>query len=680
MCSSQLVGVVCINHRHRYGTRLGIENTKRPELVHHKYCNILFQLNIHDITETNLLQDIQNAALHTERNKAIIIDISSFESILMTLNEAVSFEHNKKDPYLVSCGTTEDYRNENNINKYDSVTPFRKMILNNILTERNIFLDYERSIPASGPIRNLIEIFHPKSIAAIGENQCFINEVTDDKFVSVLFDGPTLKIFPLQLPIKRCFFADDGFIGPSKVFMVIAPYSESLVPVTSNHSNLKNVIFEEIGLSKMTFNVNEMRKSQIVQYPSYAISYMIVPCYWNEETVLHETYNRCKHYTHSSNLNLEVHREFATICLGDLKETASLTNLSSISLHGIELYQFENFEFRVGDWHYSTGIYKRDLSNHRGLMLSAEKIDQKSIIKNIPITSLPARLFLSQMPRFEKLTTENDSIITHWIYNKVLNKKLTDPNKTQLDQKLIPLYENYFENLPSKRENSAFKITDLHLLVNKIKNYHTSYFTDHSPQVKHSEEANDILYYRPQYYESAEEIELWEKWTRNYPSQFKKFMEVMNEMNALQATLEGVHFDNNSLLEQINTLKTEYSEIKESFHEQVSDIGNDVDAPNKNALIIANKRKSLSSLDEEISKLESIYEDNIKYTDRSSKKMDLVGRKKGEFIRNIDAYISKELESRKRNLIAREQENHGEQEEEKKKKKKKRDKPKVDSN
>ena len=190
----QLIGVVCLNHKYAYNTKMGIEHTNRPELIQHKYCNILFELNTHNVSEPEQLRDIMNTVLYSEKDKSIITDISTFESILMTLNEASIFPINKKDPYIVSDDPKTDQASQLKFNyKHDAIAPFRKMILNNILADRDNFLDYERSIPLSGPIFNITKILAPKCLGATNENYSFLNEVTNDKYLSALHMGPTSK-------------------------------------------------------------------------------------------------------------------------------------------------------------------------------------------------------------------------------------------------------------------------------------------------------------------------------------------------------------------------------------------------------------------------------------------------------------------------------------------------------
>ena len=649
MFPEQLIGVVCLNHRYVYGTKIGIEHLKRPELIHHKHCNILFELNVHKITENVMLQKIMNSALHTERNKSIITDISSFENILMTLNDTGGSQLSKYDPYIVSGDKIPDCEISQVENKYDAVAPFRKIILDNILTERNFFIDFEKSLHLKGPILNLINILSPKFIAATGDNHSFINEITNDKYVSVLSHGITSKNFPLQIPLKRSFLVNETFNGPKKVYLVIAPYNESIIPVTSTQNNYTGNVFDYVSVTRMIYNVNKDKKSQVVQYPSYAISYMIVPYYWCEEAVLTETYNRCKHYTQSSNLALQSYREYSTICLGILNNGPTISNIRK--MENTDMYIFDNFNCEIGEWNYFIAPYKRDIMSQKGETLSEYIISLKSSKIEMPVTSLSARLYRSQLPEFKQNTMKKCMRLMKLTYTDLIDGKDIDSHASDLELMLMPLYKEYLDGYPNNYYKQKLRELDVSTLITALKSSINLKKTS-------SEHKHDLEKYRPKHIDQDDEIKNWEKWSRKYPVHFENYVEIAKNLATLREHLEGLYFDHSSLVEEIEvledncrkkTIKIDRLKLKEVME---NDTGEERDTLHQEIKQKTLDREtiSLQSHIEQIEKLRSVLNDKGNTIKEMKQEHSSLCKEQEDLIKKFELFQIEEMQIKKRKL------------------------------
>ena len=442
MSENQLTGFVSINHKYIYNTTVGMEISKRPELIDHKHCNILFALNTNLITEQSFHQDVMSTTLNNEQSNVLWMDIGACDNILMALNTAANMPVNYDNRYLMPGDViNKDCTLKEFQNKYDAVAPFQKLVLDKILEDRDIFIDFTKSLPLSGPVRKFINILTPKAITAINPYHSVTNNIIHSQNVAVLVDGITSEQFPLLLPAKRCFYIDDTSNIPKTIYMVIAPYKESIIPSKCSPTNEPKEIFSNVGISTLNFTVGKDNVlQQVVQYPSYAISYIIVPSQWTYEAVISEVTKRCNHYTQCSNIDLESYREIAVLSLGFATHSLLTPSIATETIGTTDMYKITSFIFYPGMWHYSIFKYKRDISRQTGEMLTTDILKEISVQKTIPVTHLSARLFRSQMDEYKQHTTENKNLLKGYILEKFFEYFCEKSNT------LHPFYKKYFDS------------------------------------------------------------------------------------------------------------------------------------------------------------------------------------------------------------------------------------------
>lgn len=511
--SDRLIGIVSLNHKYVYDTSVGNENTDRPELTDHKHCNILFQLNTHLINDSELRRNVLNTVLHSDRNNVIWTDIGAFENILMSLNFAAKYDVNKID-YYTSKGDSSDFKDPRvkSQNKYDAIAPFNKIILKNVLTEKDMFIDYEKSIPLSGPILKLISTMKPKAIAATDAYHSVVNQILNSKLVTVLSLGLTSDDFPLQIPTKRCFFAPNHYSVLSKVYMVIAPYSESIIPETCSKDYNSAHIFSEVGLCSLTFNIDSNSVKQIVQYPSYAISYMIVPSNWSEEAVASEVIKRCKHYTQSSNLALESCREIAVLYLGEAAQSLNPSNMIKMNVDKTTMYILKCFHFSPGEWYHTTFSYKRHISVQRNNLVSEDDVEYHSVKKDISVTSLAGRLFRSQQHDNVKITSANHRKLNAWTYNNIIENRKNDTEET-LDEMLLDPFIQNVQGQENELLEDQMKKMNVKPIINALREYYPE--EDHV-ELKNLEHESELDIFKPDRCATTrDDTSIWDTWTHD---------------------------------------------------------------------------------------------------------------------------------------------------------------------
>lgn len=527
--SDRSIGIVSLNHKYIYGTSIGHENTNRPELTDHKHCNILFELNTHSIDDDELCRNVLNTVLHSEKNNVIWTDIGAFENILMSLNDASKCDINCDDCYTNSdeCAVSR-ITNLKPQNKYDAVAPFNEIILKNVLTEKDIFIDFSKSIPLSGPVSKLINILKPKAVAATDRYHCVINHALNDRTVSVLVDGLTTNDFPLQIPARRCFFAPNYSNVLQTLYMVIAPYSESIIPENSSKEYNSIQMFTEVGLSTLNFNVGGTNQKEIVQYPSYAISYMIVPRNWSEEAVALEVIKRCSHYTQSANLNLETCREIAVLQLGEVTYSLHPSTMISKNIDNTDMLTLQGFYFSPGQWYHRTYTYKRNITTQRGNLLCNDGVMCHSTEKEIPVTSLSARLFRSQLDDHIKISSENQKQLNHWGYNNLINKKKNNTDLDIVDNMVLNSYISHCKGEDSDLLKTLKRELDVTPLINILTN---ASFKKKSKVFDNGKTETDIDSLRPGIIRPGDEL-LWEKYKE---SNLHILMELIDKQQEIQS-------------------------------------------------------------------------------------------------------------------------------------------------
>ena len=440
LSSSQAVGQVIVHHSYPFGTTFGVE-VDEPDLYHHKNCNILFELNTCELRNGAVQQSIQNISPYNRSSSPILLDTAMVESILLKLKEGGEYPISTTDPYILGNDSTIPNESERTQKRkaYDSLTPMRKIILDELLNENEILIDCDKSVPLSGPIAKFTKLVRPLTITARGDENCFVDSIIGSKMMTGLFGGNTQNEFSIQIPANRCFFSPPHSNRYQKIFLVIAPYNESVIPVnicqkTSYHNN-----YMVTGLSSVKFHDSiPCGGIKTVQHPSYSISYMMVPENWTPKAVMSEVVNRCKHYSHQHFIHS--FWEFAIISLGTFSTLKSADAIERQIVETTTMYILKNVDFHVGDWHTHTFQITNNIDiTHQNRMIT-EQFSGTMGNKTIPLTSLSSRI-----TNFN--TLENMTLVT---YKDALKKISTDEeDQSNLDwqQKFTCVYKQLLEKL-----------------------------------------------------------------------------------------------------------------------------------------------------------------------------------------------------------------------------------------
>ena len=325
--------------------------------------------------------------------------------------------------------------------------PFRGLLLEELLKSNYSFIDYEQLIPLASPIDNFINLIKPKALSSI-DNNCFIDSIGDNKFVSALYDGVTSKTFPLQIPLKRCFFTPPDLItGYNNIFMVVAPYDESIIPVNVQQNNVVGDIFSKVGFTQIKFNVEDNSFNEIVPNPSFVISYMFVPKHWSAKAVACEVMKRCKHYTMNSNLMLKAMRELVVVSLGNFQRPMRACELKRKNFEHEEMLVLENFNFHVKDWYKHIDIYERNIDKDVAL-LTEQDIEKHASKKECPNSSLCNNLFLSQRVWKSKILYED--YIQNIYYKEEEGKEEEEEGKEEEEEHQVEVEDDHEKKLLNK--------------------------------------------------------------------------------------------------------------------------------------------------------------------------------------------------------------------------------------
>lgn len=444
-----------IHHRYVYNTTIGIEN-KQPQLTQHKSCNLVFALNLHEIRDAKTRQAILNTSMCGDINKPILLDISMVESILMTLNDVSKYSLDTvSDPYILFGNSLSDERTLDKKYKtqYNAIAPFREILLKNLFTENELYVDYEKSIPFDGPVSKFTKLIKPKGIVNCNVENCFHDTVGNKKLVTLLYEGKAVKDFALQLPVKRCFFTSGKFDKYRKIYLVVAPYNESIIcgPIepTTSHK-----MFSNLSITQLVFEDGKIVKNML--NPSYVLSYMFSPERWSMKAVISEVVERCKHYSQTSNLQTERFCQFAIISLGMLPIPCCVNDLKKKVIDQEEMFVLNDLAFHVTDWYIHNDLYQRNMTKNIP-QLSHQIIEKDAIQKFVPKRSLPSQVYMSQQQESE------------FKYNLQLIEKLIKDNLDDGDELEKTLLDKLY--IQSKNRSALYNQLDVSHIIQEIKKH-----------------------------------------------------------------------------------------------------------------------------------------------------------------------------------------------------------------